>query len=399
MDRLTWTCATATGARNRNEDSFRWRHAPSLALDGDHPVAVVCDGLGGHAHGEVASNTAADAFMQAYLTGGPAGATVPERLLAAVHAANDAIRERCEQDPKLYDMGTTLTAAVLTAEGLWRINVGDSPLHVWSQRNGELRQLSRRHNVAGHPNRLSSALQGFEIAEIDAPVHAAPLREDDAVILASDGLDTLSAETISGIAAMDASLPSSNLAWSLIEAVIAAGKEKQDNTTAACLRIPEGHRACTRHAVRCTDSRRAGRHHRQRAAGLARVIGRAQPQPERRRVGLPRQRSLTAGAGHPARRHGPRDRRAAVPAVQGRGHRRDHRRGVVPAAARRARVAEAHASDRNTALSTRTTGKKRTMRKEDRVKPRKQRRRDPNRSRLQPRGGGRQAKHRQGKHR
>ena len=239
MDRLTWTCATATGARNRNEDSFRWRHAPSLALDGDHPVAVVCDGLGGHAHGEVASNTAADAFMQAYLTGGPAGATVPERLLAAVHAANNAIRERCEQDPKLYDMGTTLTAAVLTAEGLWRINVGDSPLHVWSHRNGELRQLSRRHNVPGNPHRLSSALQGWEIAEIDAPAHAVPLRKDDAVILASDGLDTLSAETISAIAAMDAGLPSSNLAWSLIEAVIAAGKEKQDNTTAACLRMPE----------------------------------------------------------------------------------------------------------------------------------------------------------------
>ena len=239
MDRLTWTCATATGKRHRNEDTFRWRHAPSLALDGDHPVAVVCDGLGGHAHGEVASNTAAEAFMQAYLTGSPAGATVPERLLAAVHAANDAIRERCEQDPKLYDMGTTLTAAAVTAEGVWRISVGDSPLRAWSHRNGELRQLSRRHNVAGNPHRLSSALQGFEIAKIDAPVHAAPLRERDAVILASDGLDTLSAETISAIAAVDAGLPSSNLAWSLIEAVIGADKERQDNTTAACLRMPE----------------------------------------------------------------------------------------------------------------------------------------------------------------
>ena len=239
MDRLTWTTATAIGKREHNEDTFRWRHAPGLALDGDHPVAVVCDGLGGHAYGEVASATAADAFMQAYLTGSPAGATVPERLLTAFHAANDAIRERCEQEPKLYDMGTTLTAAVLTAEGLWRISVGDSPLRVWSHRNGELRQLSRRHNVAGNPHRLSSALQGWEIAQIDAPAHAAPLHKDDAVILASDGLDTLSAETISAIAAVDVGLPSSNLAWSLIEAVIAADKKKQDNTTAACLRVPQ----------------------------------------------------------------------------------------------------------------------------------------------------------------
>ena len=252
MDRLTWTTATAIGKREHNEDTFRWRHAPGLALDGDHPVAVVCDGLGGHAYGEVASATAADAFMQAYLTGSPAGATVPERLLTAFHAANDAIRERCEQEPKLYDMGTTLTAAVLTAEGLWRISVGDSPLRVWSHRNGELRQLSRRHNVAGNPHRLSSALQGWEIAEIDAPAHAAPLHKDDAVILASDGLDTLSAETISAIAAADSDLPGSNLAWSLIEAVIAADKERQDNTTAACLRMPEdtGRGPDTIHAVR-----------------------------------------------------------------------------------------------------------------------------------------------------
>ena len=239
IDRLTWTTATAVGKRERNEDTFRWRHAPRLALDGDHPVAVVCDGLGGCSYGEVASATAADAFMQTYLTSRPAGATVPERLLAAVHAANDAIRERYQQDPKLYGMGTTLTAAVLTAEGLWRINVGDSPLHVWSHRNSELRQLSRRHNVPGNPHRLSSALQGFEIAEIDAPVHAAPVRKDDAVILASDGLDTLSAETICGIAAADANLPSSNLAGSLIEAVGTADKERQDNATAACLRVPQ----------------------------------------------------------------------------------------------------------------------------------------------------------------
>ena len=257
MDRVTWTCATATGTRDCNEDTFRWRHAPSLALEGDHPVAVVCDGIGGHAHGEVASDAAAKAFVQTYLTGCPAGSTVPRRMLAAVHAANDAIRERCEQDPKLYNMGTTLTAAAVTDEGLWRISVGDSPLRVWSKRNGKLRRVNRLHNVAGNPHRLSSALMGFEIDEIDAPIHAMPLRAGDAVIVASDGLDTLNAETISAIAAMDASLPGSNLAWSLIEAVIAAGRKQQDNTTAACLRMPAHVTPVfdTIHAVRgATDS-------------------------------------------------------------------------------------------------------------------------------------------------
>ena len=239
MDQLTWTCATATGERENNEDTFRWRHAPSLALDGDHPLAVICDGMGGHAHGEVASHAAAHAFMQTYLTGCPAGSTVPQRMLAGVHAANDAIGEKCHQDPNLYNMGTTLTAAAITAEGVWRISVGDSPLRVWSKRNGELRTLNRLHNVACNPHRLSSALMGMKIAEIDAPVHATPLRKGDAVIVASDGLDTLNAETIAAIAATDASRPTSNLAWSLIEAVTGADKKRQDNATVACLRIPE----------------------------------------------------------------------------------------------------------------------------------------------------------------
>ncbi|MDE2907247.1 MAG: DUF6166 domain-containing protein, partial [Acidobacteriota bacterium] len=133
--------------------------------------------------------------------------------------------------------------------------VGDSPLRIWSKTNGELRTLNRLHNVPGNPHRLSSALLGFEIAEIDAPVHSTPLRAGDAVIVASDGLDTLDAETISAIAAMDATLSGSNLAWSLIEAVIAPGKKQQDNTTAACLRIPEdtGRGADTLCAVRGAD--------------------------------------------------------------------------------------------------------------------------------------------------
>ena len=86
-------------------------------LSDDPPLAVVCDGLGGHADGEVASETAAAAFVSDWRkNAGSAGSR--GRLRHALDAANDAVRDRVSRDRGLTEMGTTLVAAAATRNGI-----------------------------------------------------------------------------------------------------------------------------------------------------------------------------------------------------------------------------------------------------------------------------------------
>ena len=231
---MNWTTATHIGTRERNEDAFKERNAPNPAADGDHPIAVVCDGLGGHAHGDVASRTAADAFMQSYLSFPSGDIPIPLRLDTAVQVANGAIRKHIEEKPELDGMGTTLVAAAVTMHGVHWTSVGDSPLAIRRRGSGRLRQINERHNVPGNPHQLTSALMGDRIPDIDGPAHCEPLEPGDTLIAASDGLDTLEPDTIEKIAATPG-----NLAVRLIEAVNAAHKPRQDNVTAVCLHREE----------------------------------------------------------------------------------------------------------------------------------------------------------------
>ncbi|MGE5199217.1 MAG: hypothetical protein ACM3H9_06225, partial [Rhodospirillaceae bacterium] len=154
--------------RPANEDSYVLR--PGLGL------YVVCDGMGGHAAGEVASRVAADtieAFVQ-QTEGVGAGYTWPfpykpelgvdgNRLASALLLANRDIAQRVVDEPALRGMATTAVCLLIgardsglgtrdeqltsrTPEALSALiaHLGDSRAYLW--RGGALDQVTRDHS-------------------------------------------------------------------------------------------------------------------------------------------------------------------------------------------------------------------------------------------------------------
>jgi serine/threonine protein phosphatase PrpC len=184
--------------REGNEDS---------AYAGPQLLAVA-DGMGGHAHGEVASAVAIDALKP--LDQELPTAELLEALEHAVRQANQTLHQMVESDSALEGMGTTLTAMLWSGKHLALVHVGDSRAYLL--RSGELFQITHDHTLvqslvdeqritpeeaATHPQRslLLRALDGRGEVEPDLQLREAQI--GDRYLLCSDGLSAVvTAETI-----------------------------------------------------------------------------------------------------------------------------------------------------------------------------------------------------------
>jgi len=235
------------GARSYQEDFWNWDSR--LDPDDDSPdglLVVLADGMGGHKGGAHASVTAVDRFIEAFAT---ESGSAPERLAYALERGNEQIAVDSAAHEELEGMGCTLVAVAFDGGGLHWISVGDSPL--WLLRDGRLRRLNDDHSMApllqqqveageltaeeaaSHPQRnaLRSALIGDPIALVDSSDSPLNLRPGDRVLLASDGVETLSVEEIESVARSVPEADSETLAEVLVEAVDAKQRRGQDNTT------------------------------------------------------------------------------------------------------------------------------------------------------------------------
>ncbi|HVB77170.1 MAG TPA: protein phosphatase 2C domain-containing protein [Candidatus Nitrosotalea sp.] len=195
--RLGW--ATDPGLeRAENEDSVLvWTDQ-----GGVEALLVVCDGMGGHAAGRLASSLAIATFSKTLESDGGRGAD-QERLLAASAAANEAVYEASRDNPAWSGMGSTLTAVSLDAGRLSLVNVGDSP--GWLCRGAEAELISEDHSwpaeqarlgiirpedVPNHPmrHRLTRAIGIWE--RIPAYAQSLALKSGDLVVVCSDGVET-----------------------------------------------------------------------------------------------------------------------------------------------------------------------------------------------------------------
>src|SRR3984885_8696797 len=99
---------TDTGlVRTLNEDSVAWvtpHHEDAAHHRGS--LALVADGMGGHAAGEVASAMASDIIRRLYYD---LDGTIPQVLSKAFLSAHRAILEHAERHPECKGMGTTCT--------------------------------------------------------------------------------------------------------------------------------------------------------------------------------------------------------------------------------------------------------------------------------------------------
>ena len=197
-------------------------------------LGVVCDGMGGHAGGAEAAESALQAFLATHRSlVGEKDVKPKARLRLSLNAANDAVGERREQegDAELADMGTTLTAFEMDLYSIRWISVGDSPLYLWAKNCQRLVPLNKLHNVPGYTNQLTSVLQGYRIPLIDEEHQGMTVLPGDWVIGASDGLDTLKKDAIQRAAMRASGQDGADLAARLLDEVRRAAKKNQDNTT------------------------------------------------------------------------------------------------------------------------------------------------------------------------
>ncbi|MDO5689372.1 MAG: Stp1/IreP family PP2C-type Ser/Thr phosphatase [Tissierellia bacterium] len=180
-----------------NEDSVL-----ALTREGYH-LFIVCDGLGGHLSGEVASSlaiqTIADFIDTHYGEGEFADC---KRLIEeSLQAANRKIYHESLSDQQLSNMGTTAEVSLVVDEDLYIGHVGDS--RVYLHREGALTQLTIDHSLIndliasgsvtpedaknmGQRNIITRAL-GVESGLL-VDLHTMTLKSGDILMMCSDGL-------------------------------------------------------------------------------------------------------------------------------------------------------------------------------------------------------------------
>jgi PPM family protein phosphatase len=254
---------TDTGlVRTLNEDSVAW----VTPHDDDEAnrrgsLALVADGMGGHAAGEVASALAADVVRRLYYgLDGP----IPQVLASAFAAANRAIIEYAQEHPECRGMGTTCTVLAFRDSQAWLAHIGDSRAYLL--RDHHLVQLSEDQTLvaklvsegaltqaeADHSPMHNVILQALGTTSNIKPMigtKGLPLQEGDVLILCSDGVSNMVPDD--KIAEIASRLPPQEACDALIEAALAAGGH--DNASLGVFSVTAG--ATRRRAAEPTTRR------------------------------------------------------------------------------------------------------------------------------------------------
>lgn len=155
-----WGFTDRGAVRSENQDCFYLKqHGDDLL------AAIVCDGMGGHRAGNVASALAVDvasAYLES-LTDEELADTPPEHLTRALNLSNEAVFRRSNQEMEYAGMGTTMVSVIIAGENAHILNIGDSRAYRIS--DNEIYKITRDHSV------VEDMVRRGEITTDEARVH------------------------------------------------------------------------------------------------------------------------------------------------------------------------------------------------------------------------------------
>lgn len=106
-------------------------------------LVVLCDGMGGHEGGSLASNIAVEEFLRAYQA--YTGDDNPQQfLLQMIDSLDKKIASLTKPDHTKMRAGSTLSAILLEKNNLHWVSVGDSRIYIY--RKDEFVQVTKDHN-------------------------------------------------------------------------------------------------------------------------------------------------------------------------------------------------------------------------------------------------------------
>ena len=236
--------------RRRNEDAFVCRP----------PLFAIADGMGGAQAGEVASGLAAAALKESGADGGG-----ERRVVELIQEANRRVHERATSDAAAAGMGTTMTVALVAADGIVAMgHVGDSRAYLF--RSNRLEQITDDHSLVAelvrrgelspaeaevHPQRSVITRALGTDPDVDVDAFSVESQPGDIFLLCSDGLSSMvDGRAIEEIVAQHRSdLAAATKA--LIQAANRGGGE--DNITAVLFELAEGGPEAAAEAAREPD--------------------------------------------------------------------------------------------------------------------------------------------------
>ncbi len=241
------------GTRKSQQD-----RVAALTWPNGFQLLLLADGMGGVDGGDIAAERVLEEFKKHFIANSQQ-LDMHQRLLEALDAANKALFYEVKAQPQMAGMGTTLIAVTFDGQSIQWLSVGDSPL--WLIRNNELQRLNQNHSMAAvlqqqvaegklteqyakeapERSQLLEAVMGKNISLVDAPHNEFELQPGDWLILASDGVETCSTETIVQIqqrcdATDDTSETFIN---ALFDEIIAQARSSQDNASLLVMKVKE----------------------------------------------------------------------------------------------------------------------------------------------------------------